>query len=125
MYILDTNILIYILANRQDIREALMCLNMDKFAMSVISRFELQIGMHKQDISAVYLEAHLSKIEQIPLDENMIDRAIDCYQIFGNRKSMFKDALIAATAIEKGYVLVTADKDFLKIADLKMHFIEI
>ena len=87
----------------------------DIFVISVIAEMEL-LGKYKID----------------PLEKNIVAKMLkDCYildidvlvkqkaiEIRQQYKVKLPDAIVAATAIQKGLSLVTADKEFQKISDL-------
>lgn len=119
MYLLDTNILIYFLQGNSHIINELNDLSQDQFSISVISRLELLIGQHKDSKTRTELELTLDECKNIPVDTTTISIATDLFQSL-ETKLKFKDLLIAACAKEKNYTLITCDKDFKKLKDVKV-----
>jgi len=118
-YLLDTNIVLYALKKEPVVLEwlAKVAENRAEAAISVISVIEL---LGYPDMSASEEKAVktvLGKIEQIGLDEPVVETTI-----LVRRKARIKlpDAIIAASAMATGRVLVTRNiSDFRKVANLK------
>jgi len=114
MLILDSNILIYSLQREyQYMRDYFQG---KEFFCSIMSKVEV-LGYHKlssQEKTA--FEILFSKINLIPVTEEIVERSIHLKQI---QKLTLGDALIAATALEFDAELVTANKkDFQWIKNL-------
>lgn len=119
MYILDTNILIYSLAENQRVKEQLLAIESDDFAISVITRFEVLIGKRKDNATTSEIAYFINGFDNLVIDTAVIEEAIMIKERTST-KLKFKDLLIAATAKVHNLTLITADKDFLKIDGLKV-----
>ena len=122
-YILDTNILIYMLEGRGTINKTLNNLYREYFFISVVSCFEcLEGAKNKKD--HILIEQFLKTFVPLDLNFNTMKTALDLYKK-SQRRIKFKDLLIAGTAFEENLTLVTADKDFKKIKGLKVKFVNL
>lgn len=121
MYILDTNILIHYLQGNQKVITLLNNLCQPQFSVSIITRFELLIGAqrghHNQDI----LEQILDQCSNISMDKKIVKEALKIQGQCKN-KLKFKDLIIAATAKTTNKTLITSDKDFKRVKDLKVEY---
>lgn len=122
MYLLDSNIVIYFLQQRLDIVNMLFSLQ-DKIFISSITRFEVEVGASKEPISLAELEKVLDTFHELPFDSQVAKNAVPIFKYFGGKRHMFKDTMIAATAITHNLTLLTADKDFSDIPGLKVRII--
>ena len=116
--LVDTNILIYAMKGLANVRPYF---NMDT-SISVITEIEI-LGI--KDISKTELNIRETAVEFctiIPLTNKIRRKAIELKQKI---KIHVPDAIIAATAIEEGLTLVTADKGFKRIAELSLLLIEV
>jgi len=117
-YIIDTNILIYILKGdpkvkyfTQDEALGVSCITeMEVLGKYMISTFEKQI-----------IDRFLNRCYIIEIDAQIKQLAINIKQ---QKKIKLPDAIIAATAIKNKVVLVTADKDFENVPNLDLLLIE-
>lgn len=119
MYLLDTNILIYFLQGNRHIIDVLNDLCQDQFSISVISRLELLVGLDKDTKTKRELELTLDECKNIPVDTAIATAAADLFHSLKS-KLKFKDLVIAATAEKNGYTVITCDKDFKKLKDVKV-----
>lgn len=119
MYLLDTNILIYFLQGNQRVIEILNDLCQDQFAISVISRLELLVGLEKETKTRGELEIVLDECRTIPVETSTVTVAADLFHTIDS-KLKFKDLLIAACAKEKGYTVITSDRDFKKLKGVEV-----
>jgi predicted nucleic acid-binding protein len=90
--------------------------------ISVITEIEI-LGL--KDISKKEISIRQTAIDYcriIPLTNRIINRAIE---IKREIKVAVPDAIIAACAIEEGFSLVTADKGFKRIKNLKLILIDL
>lgn len=113
-FIVDSNILIYILEGKQEVEQFIHY----KLGISFISYIELQSFSHlssKEKLQIQNLLADCSIIES-SLTINLI--AIELRKKYPRLKT--PDAIVAATAINADKYLVTADKAFKKIQELKL-----
>lgn len=122
MYLLDSNIVIYFLQQRQAIVNMLFSLEGEIF-ISSITRFEVEVGANKESISLAELGKVLDTFHELPFDSKVAKNAVSIFKYLGGKRHMFKDTMIAATAITHNLTLITADKDFANITDLKVRII--
>ncbi len=117
-YLLDTNILSYTLKGLADVR-----LYFDiPPSISVVSEIEIP-GV--KDIISSEIKIRETVIEYcqiIPITNSIKKKTIELKRTI---KLTVPDALIAATSIEGGFTLVTADKGFKRIKDLSLILIEV
>ncbi len=116
--LLDTNILIYALKGNADME---IYFEIEPY-ISVVTEMEI-LGV--KDISADEISVRETIIDYcriIPLTNKIIQRVIS---IKRHNKIHLPDAIIAATSIEEGFTIVTADKAFKKIKDLSLILIDI
>ena len=112
-YLIDTNILIYILQGNPKARYfseeeylSVSCIT----EMEVLGKYRISIP-EKQIITGFLNRCHI-----IEIDAGIKQLAITIRQ---HSKVKLPDAIIAATAIKNNVLLVTSDKDFEKIPDLE------
>ena len=111
-YLLDTNVLIYIMQGNPNVR---YFAQLDTFIISVIAEMEL-LGKYKiNPVEKNIVSEMLKDCYILDLDVFIKQKAIEIRQ---QHKVKLPDAIVAATAIQKGLSLVTADKEFQKIIDL-------
>ncbi len=117
-YLLDTNILLYALKGLADVR-----LYFDiPPTISVVTEIEI-LGV--KEIKKTEIEIRETIVEYcqvIPITTSIKKKTIELKREI---KLAVPDALIAATAIEGGFTLVTADKGFKRIKDLSLILVEI
>lgn len=119
-YLYDTNIFIYYLAGDETVFEFFSeaFLNNNYVMTSPIVRIELLCFSDLSDEEVEVIEDLLSQFDSIP-----ISRKIENSTIALKRKHKIKlpDAVIAATSLCQGAVLVTRNvRDFQGIAELKL-----
>lgn len=115
MIILDTNIFIY-LANGTLERQTIASKDVAHASITKIESLGFP-RIHANEL--LLLEALFSESYNLPLAENIVERAIKLRQ--GKNMSL-GDAIIAATALEYSYELWTAnEEDFVHIEDLRIH----
>ena len=114
--ILDSNIIIYAVQPEYDFLNDFILEN--EVVVSAISYLEV-LGFHRLDpVEKVKLESFFSGIAILPLEQKVIQRAVGLRQ---ERKMSLGDALIAASALESGHILVTRNiKDFELIEGLAL-----
>lgn len=114
--ILDSNIVIYSLQPKNE--NLLQWLKGHSLYVSAITQLEV-LGYHKITKDEVsFTQRYFSKCEIIPIEQNIIEKAIN----FRQTKSMsLGDAIIAATSSLYNFKLVTANtKDFEHIENLEI-----
>ena len=122
-YIVDTNILIYVSKENENILSTLDGLDQAAFYISVISHFEFLNG-HRDDKHLQAMEEFLDQLIVVDLSVEISKRAA-LLDRETSRKLKFKDLLIAATAQVEGLTLVTDDKDFKKLKGLKVKLVKL
>jgi len=123
MYLLDTNILIYFLKGDAKVVKFFENLNIDKSAISIVSRLEFLNGLQDELFLTMEMEDYLDMFENILLDKNIVRQAA-LLSFKTKKKLKFNDLIIAATSIINKKTLITADKDFQKIPGLKVKMIK-
>ncbi len=118
-YLLDTNIIIDILKNRNWVTEYISDLETRPFSACQIARIELLCHPFITDEVEKRILEFLNKILVFP-----ITYEVECQAILLRRKMKLKipDALIVATAIVHDYILVTRDQQLfhLKYPELEV-----
>ncbi len=118
-YLIDTNIWIYLLANKGEVTHALRnASNSEWCGYSAISRLEL-LGFPKlTSDEEARIRTILSEFHEVNVLPSSIDKAIELRK---ERRIKIPDAIIAATAIVSNATLITANEsDFSKIAGLSI-----
>lgn len=116
--LLDTNIIIYALKGINNVKPYFEEIPF----ISVVTEIEI-LGV--KDLSKLEVDIREIAIETctiIPLTNKIIQRVIE---IKREHKVLVPDAIIAATAIEEELTLVTADKGFKRIKNLKLLLIDV
>lgn len=107
-YLLDTGILIRHLRGRKAVVRLLRGLgSKDRLAISAVTRAEIRAGMRQHEDRAT--RRLLARLETIPVDQEIADRAGDLIRRAHSqgRTLHLIDALIGATATQRGITLVT------------------
>ena len=124
MYLLDTDILVSIKRGKKGIQERLYKVGFSQCAISEVSLAELYVGVYKSNGSV--LEPVLAFLEE-SLSTVSISSSVKTYariraelETKGTRLEDM-DLFIAATALEKGYTLVTHNtRHYSRIPGLKV-----
>ncbi len=85
--------------------------------ISIITQIEALSWVNVDKSKEVIINEFINDSNIISLDTFVVSR---CVKIRRSRKIKTPDAIIAATAIENGFILITSDSDFLNIPDLKL-----
>lgn len=120
MNCLDTTFLVDVLQGAPD-AEALVDELDGRNAVSAISGVELWIGAHMGSIDEYrQTERLLQTVVWLPIDRDIARRAGEMQADYFEQGDplAFNDCVIAATAIEHGYSLITRDGDFDRVDDL-------
>lgn len=104
-YVLDTNSLIYALNDQAKIP-------LNHYMVSVITEIELLSYTKITDSEDVMVRDMLNQFEILELTTNIKERTIS---IRKRLKLKLPDSIIVASAIEAGAILVTSDKQLLKL----------
>ncbi len=116
-YLLDTNILLYALKGMADVR-----LYFDiPPSVSIVTEIEILGVKEMKETEIKIRETVIEYCQVIPISNSIKKKAIELKRKI---KIAVPDALIAATAIEGGFTLVTADKGFKRIKELSLILIE-
>ena len=119
--LIDTDVLIWLFRGRESARRALV--GVDKVTLSAVTYMELVQGMRdKAELRLLRRTIHERSWTVLPLDENIGHRAIVYVENYSLSHGIgLADALIAASAVESGAPLMTANaKRFKPIADLEL-----
>ena len=115
--LLDTDILSAIMRQQPEaVAQARAYLSAHgRLTFSLITRYEILRGLKAKGATTqlVAFEQFCVANEILPLEANVIERATDIYADLHRRGQLIGDAdiLIAATALEKGLVLVTNNEN--------------
>lgn len=123
-FLLDTNILIYLMQQNPRVEEVLNDLCADGFLMSSVSYLEILVGAQKSGSNAEEIEHFLEEVEVIAFDQEAARRAARLH-MKSAKKLKFKDLAIAATAQKQAVELVTADRDFKSIKGIQVRHVRI
>lgn len=116
--LLDTNIIVYALKGLANVKPYF---DIEPF-ISVITEIEI-LGVKEITVDEIGVrETAIEFCSIIPFTNKIKNRAI---LLRRQIKIPLPDAIIAATAIEEGLILVTADKGFKRIKDLQLILIEV
>lgn len=113
--LLDTNAIIYFLEGRSRIAEHVLFA--ERIYFSVITEIELLSSPHLSEKDNEAVRGFLSRCLRAGLTSDVVERAIHIRRTEGLKTP---DAIIAATAIVHGIPLVTADKRFGRVVDLRV-----
>jgi predicted nucleic acid-binding protein len=117
-YLLDTNILPYALKGLADVRPYFDI----PPSISVVTEIEILGVKDKNDSEIKIRETIIEYCQIIPITNSIKKTTIELKRLM---KLGVPDALIASTAIEGGFTLVTADKGFKRIKNLTLILIEL
>ena len=118
-YLLDTNVMVYILQGNPCVQHFA---HEDMFSISCITEMELLGRFQISEEEKCTITRMLSQCFIIDINYYIKQLAINIRQ---NTHMKLPDALIAATALQYNLTLVSADKDFCKVADLDLLLITI
>jgi len=127
MYMLDTNICIYIIKKRpESVFEKFKTLGVNDLFISSIVLSELEYGVQKSN----YIEKNKLALEIFLSPINIIPYTDIAAEIYGEIRSNLEktgniigpmDLLIAAHALAENKILITNnEKEFMRISDLKI-----
>ncbi|MFY7759002.1 type II toxin-antitoxin system VapC family toxin [Aquidulcibacter sp.] len=124
LYLLDTSVAIEVRDRSQAILGKLEGLS-GRFAISVITRVELEGGVHREASSATLrrqrLDVFLSHMPVLPFEEEDADRYGGILQSCGFSRRKILDRMIAAQALNAKATLVTLNpQDFEEVTGLQV-----
>jgi len=120
---LDTSILIDFLRKRNKHKAVFAQLARRKdLYVSVITRFEIEIGLKTPQHHAEYQELR-SRLEVLPVNDSCIGQMVELYKHLkqNNKLIGFQDMIIATTALHYRLPLATLNrKHFVRIPELEL-----
>ena len=116
-FIADTNAIIYLLSGKPYMKQY----EDARLGVSVITEMELLSFPRVTPTELSNLKAVLSDCIIFPLNDTVKDRAIHIRRTYGTK---LPDSIVAATSLECAVPLITADKGFKKITELKLRLLE-
>lgn len=124
MACLDTSFLIDLLAGADEATTVLEGFERTSTAHAVcpVSAAEVYVGAHRGSVTEYHqAQELLESLRWLPFDRAVARRAgrLQSELYDAGTPIGFTDCMIAATAIEHGEVLVTADRDFARIGELR------
>lgn len=117
-YLLDTNIILYILSGDRTIAEYLY---LKKLYASVISEIELLGFRNLTKKEETEISDFLSQFRIIYIDEAIKKEAVSLRKQYHLK---LPDSIIAATAISLNLTFITADKQFKQVNNLLLELYE-
>ena len=132
MIILDTSIFITLFKEKESFQTIFDTLPDEEIALSVISIAEIELGFSlfqsvkkRAQINEFWNYIVNYKIKVIPVTEEIakIYAKIQSQLMRTGVKLSHFDALIAATAAERDFLLVSKDSDFKRVKNLKLQLI--
>lgn len=125
--LIDTDVLSHLMRNtHQALRRATVYLaDHSRLTISLVTRFEILRGLKANGATTklAAFQVFCTTIEVMPITNTTVDRASDIYADLYSRGQLIPDAdlLIAATALEHGFVLATNNvRDFGRIKQLSI-----
>lgn len=116
-FVADTNAIIYLLSGKS----YMMPYRDARLGISVITEMELLSFPRITSEELNNLHSLLSDCTIFPLNTAIKERAILIRRTYGTK---LPDSIVAATALELGTPLITADKGFKKIIELDLRLLE-
>ncbi|MBI2638917.1 type II toxin-antitoxin system VapC family toxin [Candidatus Peregrinibacteria bacterium] len=117
MYLLDSNILIYYLEGRKEVRDFVKMQKSSRASIPVISVTELLAKADLTKKQLTFLQSFLDNFSIVSFDMRAAQEAARFKRTY---KLLFPDAVLAGTAHLLKLPLVTRDKHFAKIRELKI-----
>ena len=120
--LLDTNGIIYLLQKGSSIEHILKKYNW--IGVSIISKIEFLSYPNLSEADLLIFNKFLNRVELVELNDNKENNIIETIILLRKKyRIKLPDSIIAASAITNNATLVTADKDFQKIAELNIELI--
>ena len=116
-FVADTNALLYVFKKNPCMIPYLQ----SAIGVSVITEMELLSfkGISQEEES--FFKRMIARCDVIPLNTAVKERAISVRRMYGTK---LPNSIVAATALELGVPLITADKGFKKITELDLRLLE-
>ncbi len=130
-YLLDTSVVAgYLLARAKAIQLVRPLLAQEEAATSLLVYGEVAEYVKQFAEFAAYkasLETLLEQISPLPLTYAILERYADIRRTLRPRRQAIGDidTLIAATALEHNLTIVTIDRDFARVPNLKMNLVNL
>ena len=126
MYLLDTNIIVYLLHDNKIIDAFFQGLEKKNFAISAITRLEFLVGEKKENRGTEYLFRYLHGFICLPVTKQIINTAYRISRSNDHDRSIrFNDLLIAATAAHLKLPIISADKGFRNIPGISLFMLDL
>lgn len=122
LVLVDTNIIIEVLRNNDDIIEKIKAIGIEKIAVSSVTKMELYYGaLNKADLRRI--KKYLQAFEVIHINNDISELAIELIEKYAKSHNLnLPDALIASSAITEDLKLLTLNlKDFRYIDGLELY----
>jgi len=125
-YLLDTNTVSYIIkGNIPRVRERLLKVPMEQVAISAVTEAELRFGVARRQEAArlkIAVEEFLLRVEELPWDSEAAQHYAIVRAALEREGAMIGnlELMIAAHALATESLLVTSDRAFRRIKQLKM-----
>ena len=116
-FLADTNAILYVMKKNPCMKQFLKF----SFGISIITEMELLSFRSITNDEENLTRKLIAKCKNFALSNNIKECAIILRRSYGTK---LPDAIVAATAIEFGAPLITADKGFCKISELDLRLIE-
>ena len=115
-FLLDTNAVIYLLTGNLCMKPFLDY----KFGVSIISNIELLSFPNISEKEEKIIKSFLNDCKIINISQHIVEKTIELRKEY---KIKLPDSIIASTSIAECIPLITADKGFSKIKELKLELI--
>lgn len=116
-YLLDTNAIVLLLRGDQALQQRLQ--QAEWVGISILSQIEFLAFPNITQRDRQTLQQFLERVDVVGLDRTeqaLIDRIV---ALRGQYRLKLPDAIIAATAVERGAILITDDSQLRKLAGVK------
>lgn len=118
-YLIDTNIILYILSGNETLANHLHRKNLYASFITEIELFGYKVLTAKEE---KHVKSFLSQFRIINIDETIKQEAIALRKAYGLK---LPDCIIAATAISLQLTLITADQQFRQVDRLLLELYEV
>ena len=115
-YLADTNAILYYLSGH----ECMKVYKDSRFACSIISEMELLSYQHLSEAEEESIRGFLESCELLSVSKPVREKTIEIRKKYAIK---LPDAIIASSAIVNDLVLLTADKGFERVKELKLNLL--